>query len=99
MYYNRFRYYAPEEGIYISQDPIGLFGGTKVYGYVNDSTSSTDPFGLARRGNCATRLHMDQVRDQFLAGNPTTTHLAGGRDKCHICANTVPLSDVWRTFQ
>ncbi|RLJ69181.1 hypothetical protein [Pedobacter alluvionis] len=24
---------------------------------------------------------MDQVRDQFLADNPTATHLAGGRDK------------------
>nr|WP_084470767.1 hypothetical protein [Cellulophaga geojensis] len=24
MCYNRFRYYSPDSGIYISQDPIGL---------------------------------------------------------------------------
>ncbi|MFL0183214.1 RHS repeat-associated core domain-containing protein [Tenacibaculum maritimum] len=26
MYYNRFRYYSPDTGTYISQDPIGLRG-------------------------------------------------------------------------
>lgn len=33
--YNRFRYYDPEQGNYISQDPIGLAGGNPtLYGYV-----------------------------------------------------------------
>ncbi|WP_293730264.1 RHS repeat-associated core domain-containing protein [uncultured Actinobacillus sp.] len=27
LYYNRFRYYDPESGSYISSDPIGLNGG------------------------------------------------------------------------
>jgi RHS repeat-associated protein len=31
LYYNRFRYYDPEVGSYISQDPIGLEGGMAVY--------------------------------------------------------------------
>jgi len=36
--YNRFRYYSPETGAYISQDPIGLAGGNPtLYGYVKDS--------------------------------------------------------------
>ncbi|MWP50488.1 RHS repeat-associated core domain-containing protein, partial [Gilliamella sp. Lep-s21] len=26
LYYNRFRYYNPETGLYISQDPIKLAG-------------------------------------------------------------------------
>jgi RHS repeat-associated protein len=47
LYYNRFRYYAPEEGIYISSDPIGLAGGIALYGYVNDPNKALDPLGLA----------------------------------------------------
>ncbi|WP_152567104.1 RHS repeat domain-containing protein [Porphyromonas gulae] len=30
LYYNRFRYYSPDEGRYISQDPIGLEGGMNL---------------------------------------------------------------------
>ena len=31
--YNRFRYYSPQMGVYISQDPIGLAGGIfNLYG-------------------------------------------------------------------
>ncbi|WP_200880456.1 RHS repeat domain-containing protein, partial [Porphyromonas gulae] len=47
LYYNRFRYYSPDEGRYISQDPIGLAGGIALYGYVHDSNSWIDPLGLA----------------------------------------------------
>src|SRR5690606_28553357 len=47
LYYNRFRYYAPEEGMYISQDPIGLAGNNpNFYGYVLDSNVEVDIFGL-----------------------------------------------------
>ena len=48
-YYNRFRYYSPETGAYISKDPIGIDGGLNVYGYVKDSNFYIDPFGLARK--------------------------------------------------
>lgn len=34
-----------------------------------------------RRGNAATRAHVDQVRDDFLAANPGWEHVAGGRSK------------------
>lgn len=47
LYYNRFRYYDPEEGVYISQDPIGLNGGNPtLYGYVCDVNSWVDVLGL-----------------------------------------------------
>jgi RHS repeat-associated protein len=46
--YKEFRYYSPEEGQYISQDPIGLAGNNPtLYGYVHDSNSWVDPFGLS----------------------------------------------------
>ena len=36
--YNRFRYYSPETGLYISQDPIELAGNNpNFYAYVFDS--------------------------------------------------------------
>nr|WP_218057864.1 RHS repeat-associated core domain-containing protein [Gilliamella apicola] len=47
LYYNRFRYYHPETGIYISQDPIKLAGNNpNFYAYVHDSNAWVDPFGL-----------------------------------------------------
>lgn len=47
LYYNRFRYYAAEEGVYISQDPVRLAGkSTNLYGYVNDSNKQLDIYGL-----------------------------------------------------
>ncbi|MDU8925640.1 RHS repeat-associated core domain-containing protein [Pasteurellaceae bacterium LIM206] len=47
LHYNRFRYYSPETGQYISHDPIGLLGGFNPYGYVGIPTSFVDPLGLA----------------------------------------------------
>ncbi|HVI47541.1 MAG TPA: DUF6531 domain-containing protein [Chitinophaga sp.] len=51
--YNRFRYYSTEEGMYISQDPIGLDGGFALYNYVIDPNEEIDQFGLSpyRRKN------------------------------------------------
>lgn len=47
LYYNRFRYYSPSEGIYTQQDPIGLAGNNPtLYGYVHDPNSYIDPYGL-----------------------------------------------------
>jgi RHS repeat-associated protein len=49
LYYNRFRYYDPDAGQFISQDPIGLVGGTNVYQYAPNSLNWTDPLGLSYR--------------------------------------------------
>lgn len=46
LYYNRCRYYSPDEGVYISQDPIRLEGGPILYGYVPDINAWVDPMGL-----------------------------------------------------
>ena len=52
LYYNRFRYYDPEVGQYIQQDPIGLEGGNPtLYGYVGDTNTWVDPFGLSGTQN------------------------------------------------
>ena len=49
LYYNRFRYYEPNTGTYISQDPIGLVGGNPtLYGYVFDPNIQIDLYGLKK---------------------------------------------------
>ena len=40
--YNRFRYYDPQSGQYISQDPIRLAGGMPMYSYVHDTTRAIE---------------------------------------------------------
>ena len=48
LHYNRFRYYDTDAGQYISQDPIGLVGGSALYAYVHDPLGWVDPLGLAK---------------------------------------------------
>ena len=51
LYYNRFRYYDPRIGNYISQDPIRLMGNNPtLYGYVGDTNTWTDVLGLNEVG-------------------------------------------------
>ncbi len=46
LHYNLFRYYAPECGRFVSQDPIGLKGGINLYQYAPNPLSWIDPLGL-----------------------------------------------------
>jgi RHS repeat-associated protein len=46
LYYYRARYYDPEVGRFISEDPIGFDGGINFYAYVGNSPlQMTDPSG------------------------------------------------------
>jgi len=49
LHYNRFRYYDPDAGRFVSQDPIGLAGGVNLYQYAPNPLSWVDPLGLARK--------------------------------------------------
>ena len=50
LHYNLFRYYAPECGRFISQDPIGLAGGLNLYAYAPNPLLWIDPLGLSGSG-------------------------------------------------
>jgi RHS repeat-associated protein len=48
LHYNRFRYYDPELGRYLSPDPVSVLGGLNPYRYaINCPTCLIDPFGLS----------------------------------------------------
>ncbi|WP_082422536.1 RHS repeat-associated core domain-containing protein [Aquimarina longa] len=63
--YNRYRYYAADEGVYISQDPIGLFGmNPTMYAYVSDSNKFIDVFGLnVQTGANRTHVKYSGIKD------------------------------------
>lgn len=46
LHYNRFRYYSPEVGRFISNDPIGLLGGENLFAYAPNPIMWMDPLGL-----------------------------------------------------
>ncbi|KVF74560.1 hypothetical protein WS75_16085 [Burkholderia sp. FL-7-2-10-S1-D7] len=46
LHYNRYRYYDPSSGRFISKDPIGLAGGINAYVYGPNPVGWIDPLGL-----------------------------------------------------
>ncbi|WP_409935004.1 RHS repeat domain-containing protein [Capnocytophaga sputigena] len=100
--YNRFRYYSPETGAYISQDPIGLAGGNPtLYGYVKDSNWWVDVFGLDDESDdVPTHLHHTIPREIYnprsggepllpphLANDPDIKGKAGNPNRWEVPAN------------
>ena len=61
LYYNRFRYYEPNTGTYISQDPIRLNGGLLLFGYVSNINLFVDAFGLVKTKNFK---NFDEAREE-----------------------------------
>ena len=54
LHYNLFRYYEPEAGRFVNQDPIGLWGGENLYQFADNALVWFDPLGLKK--NYAQRL-------------------------------------------
>jgi RHS repeat-associated protein len=50
LHYNRWRYYDPSVGRFISTDPIGLDGGPNPFRAPRNFFSWIEPFGLAEQG-------------------------------------------------
>jgi RHS repeat-associated protein len=79
LYYNRFRYYDPEGGEYVSQDPIGLKGNNPtLYGYVADLNIYDDPFGLNCR-NTKPRIENGNLKEGWI--HIDTRHITGNHPK------------------
>ena len=46
LHYNFFRYYEPDAGRFVNQDPIGLWGGENLYQFALNTQIWIDPLGL-----------------------------------------------------
>lgn len=68
LYHNRFRYYEPGVGRFVTQDPIGLEGGVNLYQYASNPVQWVDPLGLAP---CGVGAKIKHITDLLRAGkNP-----------------------------
>jgi RHS repeat-associated protein len=69
LHYNFHRYYDPNAGQYVSPDPVGLYGGTRTYGYVHNPLAWVDPLGLAGCANVDDQGVLN-LKNKFPAGSP-----------------------------
>ena len=105
LYYNRFRYYEPNTGTYISQDPIGLVGGNPtLYGYVFDPNIQIDLYGLKKYvvyraneldvdGNRTGKIYIGRTSGN---DNMTIDQILNRRHSNHH-KNLEPLQSVYET--
>ena len=58
LHYNLMRYYEPEAGQFVNQDPIGLLGGINLYQFSPNVQTWIDPLGLnAKLSEMAQSVH------------------------------------------
>ena len=105
LYYNRFRYYSPEEGMYASQDPIGLLGGNTLYAYVTNPNDWVDVFGLMPWGEFMNGANADitsgGVTETFSSsstGHAEMNGLNSFADRGLLSGQDVTISNVTGNF-
>jgi len=97
LYYNRFRYYDPNNSIYISEDPIGIEGtNPTLYGYVHDTTITVDYFGLTCGPKSKKTSHTSRSRREAFRNAKTDAKI--GRNQHPHKVEHVPLEDGYGDF-
>lgn len=94
LHYNRYRYYDPLVGRFISNDPIKLSGGNNLYTYAPNPIEFVDPLGLKKipAARCAQILNEINSRikafnDEMSAYDPVLDARGGFT---HAHGTTVP---------
>jgi RHS repeat-associated protein len=76
LVYNHHRWYDPQIGAYLSRDPIGLAGGTRLFGYVTNPLTFIDPRGEDGHHTIPKEL-VQGMRDQgWLGGHGISDKIA-----------------------
>ncbi len=79
LHYNRFRYYDPEIGRFIHQDPIGLIGGYNLYQYGPNPVTWVDILGL--KGAYIFEITNNSKGDTYIGKGPWNRYLASTRKR------------------
>jgi len=106
LHYNRHRYYNPNTGQFISQDPIGLPGGINSYQYAPNPTGWIDPLGLCKEAAVANKTvgrHMNPKELEKMRSTGRVQEGGGGQTRVADPANpnvyrNPPKGDVYVEF-
>ncbi len=76
LLYRRNRYYDPLAGQFTQEDPIGLAGGSNLYGFAGgDPINRNDPFGLM--ANCCLQQRLNRAASSGFAVGSSIGGIAG----------------------
>jgi len=94
LHYNTFRYYDPEIGRFITQDPIGLLGGFNLYAYAPSPTGWVDPYGLCKSSSSGAKgvnkaTHDLERNGYKIVSEEVTMKVNGSRVRADIVAQDV----------
>jgi len=96
------RYYDPQQGRFVTRDPIGYAGGVNLYGYVgNNPVNSVDPLGLTFSPDPASKDKFWEAINylkQFPLANKVITALDKSTTTYFIQTKTAEQNDAGASF-
>jgi len=79
LHYNRHRYYNPDNGRYLTPDPVKLVGGLNGYQYVPNPTGWVDPLGLScKAASCPGSITPEGPYSVIVPGGGLAAHETAG---------------------
>ena len=98
LHYNLFRYYDPQTGRFIVQDPIGLSGGWNLYQYAPNPLGWIDALGLTLTKLQEMVKEVHSLLDEYAQGRKTTAIGVDSSGNYHLASServVPPVQRVW----